>query len=161
MKIKTNQGFSLIEVLIAFVILVVGLLGATTLIIRSSQVNVNAYETEQIAMLANTMVRKIRANPDGIDTYIALDRPASGQATVNCTNRGASCGVADRAQADKARFQEQINLLTLNGNVEWVLNSVNTSTLTGTEGKVYQLKITWGADTSGVSNNSYYLTFVL
>ncbi len=156
MKMKASQGFSLIEVLIAFVILVVGLLGATTLIIRSSQVNVNAYETEQVAMLANTMVEKIRANPDGINSY--LNKSLS---TTECNQTASSCNFTEKAGADNTYFQERLEKLNIN-DAAWTLKEgSSSSTVTGTDGKLYQLEITWGADTNGVSNSSYYLNFVL
>lgn len=154
MKIKSSDGFSLIEVLIAFVILVVGLLGATTLIIRSSQVNVNAYETEQVAMLANTMVEKIRANPDGIDSYIKKSL-----STATCTQKH-PCGFAERASIDNAYFRGQFEKLKID-DADWTLKGSNSSTLTGADGKLYQLEITWGDNTNGVSDKSYYLNFVL
>lgn len=155
MKIKSSDGFSLIEVLIAFVILVVGLLGATTLIIRSSQVNVNAYETEQVAMLANTMVEKIRANPDGIDSYINKSL-----STATCNGKNIECGFAERAGVDNAYFRGQFEKLKID-DADWTLKGSNSSTLTGADGKLYQLEITWGDNTNGVSDKSYYLNFVL
>lgn len=167
MKLKLSKGFSLIEVMIAFVILIVGLLGATTLIIRSSQVNVTAYETDQIAMLANTMVEKIRANPDGISTYKTLDRPSSGVSNCQPDHDGSSCTAVDRANADKFNFQAQIDKSDING-VTWKLEDITGSTnlLTGTAGKPYKLTITWGAmytgsGTNTTPENSYIINFIL
>ncbi|WP_164731211.1 type IV pilus modification protein PilV [Entomomonas moraniae] len=157
MKIKVSQGFSLIEVLIAFVILVVGLLGATTLIIRSSQVNVNAYETEQVAMLSNTMVERIRANPNGINSYINKST-----STVECDNKSSNCDFNARAGADNVYFQNQFEKNLNINDVDWtLLEKGGSTTVTGSNAKLYQLKITWGADTNGVSGKSYYLNFVL
>lgn len=63
------RGFTLLEVLIALVVLSIGLLGIAALQgvgLRSSQ---GAYLTSQATLLAYDMADRIRANPQPVDVY--------------------------------------------------------------------------------------------
>lgn len=67
------RGFTLLEVLIALVILSIGLLGLAALQgigIRSGQ---GAYLTSQASLLAYDMADRIRANPQTLATYHGFD----------------------------------------------------------------------------------------
>jgi type IV pilus assembly protein PilV len=66
---RRQQGFTLLEVLIALVILSIGLLGIAALQgvgLRSSQ---GAYLTSQAGLLAYDMADRIRANPETVASY--------------------------------------------------------------------------------------------
>ena len=70
----TNQfrrinGFSLLEVLIALLILSIGLLGIAGLQVTSKRANFEAIQRTTAIMLARDMLERIRANPGEIDTY--------------------------------------------------------------------------------------------
>jgi type IV pilus assembly protein PilV len=58
----TTRGFSLIEVLVALVILSVGLLGVGALILNSVKANDSSSMRSQAAVLANSIVDNMRAN---------------------------------------------------------------------------------------------------
>lgn len=75
-------GFSLIEVLVAVLILSIGLLGAAGLHTSSLRMNQSAWNTTQANLLAAGMVETLRSNPRGVragdyDRELGLD-PASG-----------------------------------------------------------------------------------
>lgn len=58
-------GFSLIEVLVALVVMTVGMLGVAVLFVEGLRLNrISMYRTTAIA-LATDMAERIRANPDG------------------------------------------------------------------------------------------------
>ncbi|TNF33801.1 MAG: type IV pilus modification protein PilV [Gammaproteobacteria bacterium] len=59
---QTQKGFTLIEVMIAFFILAVGLLGMAALLTTSVRSNQSAYYRTQAAYLASDMADRIRAN---------------------------------------------------------------------------------------------------
>jgi type IV pilus assembly protein PilV len=64
-----QRGFTLLEVLIALVVLSIGLLGIAALQgvgLRSSQ---GAYLTSQASLLAYDIADRIRANPQPVDNY--------------------------------------------------------------------------------------------
>lgn len=170
-KMNAQRGFSLLEVLIAFVILVIGILGASVLIIRSSQVNVKAYETEQIALLANTFIEKIRLNRTNIDVYIA----ATGTQQSGCLD-GSWCGGGDMAKNDIYNFEKQIVGNEDEGikglavkNVDWTLEEDAVDIMGIAGNKRYKLSITWDTakepgDTSDASTEgkgSYYSYFII
>ena len=56
------RGFTLIEVMIALVILAVGLLGMASLMVRSQQSNEGAYSRSQASILAYDIIERMRAN---------------------------------------------------------------------------------------------------
>ncbi len=60
--IKTNKGFSLLEVLIAMIILSVGLLGLASLQANTLKMNHGAYQRGQAVFLAYDMMDRMRAN---------------------------------------------------------------------------------------------------
>ncbi|MGD8378369.1 MAG: type IV pilus modification protein PilV [Gammaproteobacteria bacterium] len=68
--LKEQQGFSLIEVLIALVVLSVGLLGIAGLETSGMRNTYASNLQSQAAMLAQNMVDRIRANPDGIKSGV-------------------------------------------------------------------------------------------
>lgn len=56
------RGFTLIEVMVALVILAVGLAGMASLMIRSQQSNESAYSRSQATLLAYDIIERMRAN---------------------------------------------------------------------------------------------------
>jgi type IV pilus assembly protein PilV len=59
---RHDRGFSLIEVLVALVVLSVGLLGLAALQSTSAQFNASAYSRSQATILAYDMADRVRAN---------------------------------------------------------------------------------------------------
>lgn len=57
-----QKGFTLIEVLIALIVLAVGLLGMASLMARSQKSNESAYSRSQATLLAYDFVERMRAN---------------------------------------------------------------------------------------------------
>ncbi|MBD9426803.1 type IV pilus modification protein PilV [Pseudomonas sp. PDM15] len=56
------SGFTLVEVMIAVVILAVGLLGLASLMVRSQQSNESAYARSQASLMAYDIIDRMRAN---------------------------------------------------------------------------------------------------
>ncbi|TXI35661.1 MAG: type IV pilus modification protein PilV [Aquipseudomonas alcaligenes] len=57
-----SSGFTLIEVMVALVVLAVGLLGMASLMVRSQQSNEGAYSRSQASILAYDIVERMRSN---------------------------------------------------------------------------------------------------
>lgn len=60
-----QRGFSLIEVLVALLITVVGSLGMIALQVRAQQSQLEAHQRSQALLLAEDMLNRLRANPIG------------------------------------------------------------------------------------------------
>lgn len=163
---RAQRGFSILEVLISFVILIIGILGASILIIRSSQVNVKAYETEQVAIVANTFVEKVRLNAANIDGYI---NPTSNSGTTSpCSGWSQWCDGEQLADLDIADFVAQLNSLNIR-NIAWDISLVNGSILGSSRNQRFQLLITWDSvqgpesssgGTPSSATTSYYSYFI-
>lgn len=106
---KHSRGFTLLEVLVSLVILLVGLLGIAGMMTKGQRASYEAYQRQQALALAMDIAEKIRANPGGAPYYSAdapLATPAGEgtqlAATVDC--EGAQCGPADIAKNDLATW---------------------------------------------------------
>ena len=62
LKEKRSRAFTLIEVMIAMIILAVGLLGMASLTVRSQQSNESAYARSQASLLAYDIIERMRTN---------------------------------------------------------------------------------------------------
>ncbi|MEM8561148.1 MAG: type IV pilus modification protein PilV [Pseudomonadota bacterium] len=77
---QKQHGFTLIEALIAFVILSVGLLGIVSLQAMAKTSQHLAIQHTRAVTLADAIVERIRVNPGGIATYnIGLNNPIDGE----------------------------------------------------------------------------------
>jgi type IV pilus assembly protein PilV len=114
-----NAGFTLIEVLIAVLLLAGGLLGLAALQSTSLGHNQSAYNRSQATQLAYDMADRIRANPVessnradadpstlANSAYVATAAPS---AKANCSNSSTGCSAADMAEND--RFQWLANVV--------------------------------------------------
>lgn len=71
-----QQGFSLLEVLVSLLILMVGLLGIAGLMIKGQRASFEAYQRQQALALAQDMAERIRANRGAGPFYITTGLPS-------------------------------------------------------------------------------------
>ena len=98
---KLTQGFSLVEVLVALVVLTIGLLGMAGLQGYSITGSYNAHLRTQATALAQDIIDRMRTNPaeargSTYDTDFG-DAPVSG---TNCIGVAANCSTAQLASYD-------------------------------------------------------------
>ena len=97
-RVRRDQGFTLIEVLIAVLILGVGLLGVVVLQTKSLQYNQQAYLYSQATFLAADVAERMRANSDVADDYeIDFDDTVNVSATKCLTS---DCSESEFSQWD-------------------------------------------------------------
>lgn len=106
---RRQTGLTLIEVLIAVVVLAIGLLGIAGLQSAALSNNLISYQYTQASSLAQAMIERMRANRDGVRSgayAIAADAtpPAAG---VNCAST--ACTSAQQAQWDIAVIYTQLS----------------------------------------------------
>lgn len=86
---KSQSGVTLIEVLVAVLVLSVGLLGVASLQMYGLRYNQSAYLRSQAAVLAYDIVDRMRANTNGVSAgYYDSVNTASLPADPNCIKTG-------------------------------------------------------------------------
>ena len=89
---QSQQGFSIIEVLVSVLILGVGLLGVAGMQLMSQQSDFEARQRAQAAFLANVIVERMKANASSVEQYHnqtvgggVVDEPGSNCLTAQCS----------------------------------------------------------------------------
>lgn len=99
---KNIKGFSLVEVLVAVVIMSTALLGLVGLQAAGVKNIITSYNRTQASQLASSMADRIRANvadiTAGTSNYITID-PTTATAKSNCLTTS-GCSAADMAEND-------------------------------------------------------------
>ena len=97
---QREHGFSLIEVLVALLVLAIGLLGLAALQAQGLRFNHDAYVRTQATHLAYDIIDRMRANNTNVAAYTAADtgaacNPLVSSATMdlNCWYRGLAAAI--------------------------------------------------------------------
>jgi type IV pilus assembly protein PilV len=99
---KTTQGFSLVEVLIALIVMSVGMLGIAGLYVQSMQAGRTSMLRHHAVTLAGDIADRIRANPTAGAAYVATTGADNG-----CVAGGTDCTAAEMAAQDILTWQTQ------------------------------------------------------
>ncbi|TDR43105.1 type IV pilus assembly protein PilV [Tahibacter aquaticus] len=110
---RGSRGFTLLEVLIAVVILGIGLLGLAGLLMVSVRTNQSAYLRTQASFMAQSMADRMRGNLRGIwaGSYNATVPTGSGNAGAATT---CPCNSAQLATRDLFWWSQEIHTLLPN-----------------------------------------------
>jgi type IV pilus assembly protein PilV len=100
-KARRNGGFTLIEVLVALVIMSVGMLGIAGLYVHSMQAGRTSILHHNAVTLAGDVADRIRANPTAAAAYTAAG------ADNNCVLGGIDCTPIEMAANDIFVWDEQ------------------------------------------------------
>jgi type IV pilus assembly protein PilV len=115
MSLKNSKGFSLVEVLIALIIMSVGMLGIAGLYVHSLQAGRTSMLRHQAVTLAGDIADRIRANPIAGEAYTAAAGADNG-----CVATGATCDAEQMAAHDIGLWQAQAaSFLTYSITVRW------------------------------------------
>lgn len=98
LRVSRQGGFSLLEVLIAMVVLSVGLLALTALQINSLRATNEAQQITNVSLLAKEMADRMRANPSQLLSYSGTSLTAADDSAPDCAAENASCS-AEELQA--------------------------------------------------------------
>ncbi len=144
-----NNGFSLIEVLVAMVVLAIGLLGLAGLQTASLKSNNSAYQRSQATILANEMLDRMRANRVGIQSNFYDDpysggTPADPNCVANTTGTPLGCSIQDMANYDVYYWETSLGNLLPNGQ----------GAITGSgAGSIFTITVMWDDDRRGTKVN--------
>jgi type IV pilus assembly protein PilV len=105
---RRRNGFTLLEVLVALVVLSIGLLGVGKLILFSARANDSAYLRSQATELAYTILDNMRANRQAaLQQKYAVGWGPYGGPNV-CTAANVPCSSDDTASTDLYRWKNRI-----------------------------------------------------
>ncbi|CAN5285522.1 type IV pilus modification protein PilV [soil metagenome] len=108
-----QRGFTLIEALVALVVLSIGMLGIAALYVESLSAGRTAIYRTQAVNLAADMADRIRVNPATDGTVAGAY--TGGGANQGCTNGSTDCTPADLAAHDVFLWRQAIEALLPNG----------------------------------------------
>jgi len=143
---KQSSGFTLIEVLIALIVLSGGLLGLAAMQAAGLQNNQIAYNRSQATQLAYDMADRMRANAANarflaLSTYITIV-PNAALSQGDCVTASVTCSSTDLAQNDLYEWNEEIKA-ALPGCI-----NANCGTIT-LSGSVFIITLTWDDNRDG------------
>ena len=127
---RRQRGFSLVEVLIALVIMSVGMLGIAGLYVHSMQAGRTSLFRHHAVTLAGDVADRIRSNPRAGVVY------AGTGADFNCVSGVADCDEATMAQHDIFLWQAQADDSLPAGDVAVVFDDTVTP-------PIYTITISW------------------
>lgn len=140
-----QHGFSLVEVMIAVLVLSIGLLGMAGLQAASVRNTYSAYMRSQAMILANDIADRIRSNPGtaGIDGAAGGDYNAIGPGLASGGSTACDttvCTPGQLAAYDIAVWSDRVKTTLPGGN----------GSVTG-DGRVFTVTVMWDDDKTGVA----------
>jgi len=130
--IKRVGGFTLVEVLVALIILSVGMLGIAGLYVHSMQAGRTSLFRHHAVTLAGDVADRIRANPRAAIAY------SQAGANNNCVNGGVDCTPPQMAANDIDLWDQQAADTLPNGTV-----TVDFTAGVGGLPATYQITVAW------------------
>lgn len=121
----SQNGMSLIEVMVAVFVVSIGLLGVARMEILAKQSNVEAIQRTTATQLAQQIIEKMRANPSQLSAYVGQVLGAGNLTKpTDCSTATASCTTAQLATWDLYAWEQSL----------MGADEVNTSTTTNAGG---------------------------
>jgi len=142
-RLKRNarqHGFTLLEVLIAVVVLSIGLLGLAGLQASGLAQNNTAYQRTQATLLAYDMLDRMRANYDGVRLGYYNDIEAGSASDPGCISSG--CTVQQLSAYDINSWSQLLTLRLPSG-----YGTVTGSGLNST----FEITVMWDQDRTGAT----------
>lgn len=107
---KYHSGFTLLEILVALVVLAIGLLGAAGVMLNSTRMASSSYLNAAAQQFAYEITDKMRANQTGLQSGgYALASGASATYSTDCSQN--TCSAADMAKYDLALWLAEVQTL--------------------------------------------------
>jgi type IV pilus assembly protein PilV len=135
--IRKDSGFSMVEVLVALVVLAIGLLGIAALYLNSLQSGRTAIYRTQAITLAADLADRIRMNRSAQAAYGSLF--ADAEAVVGSCSTTGGCSDADLASTDLANWKAEVAEQLPNGEGQVVV----TAPVAAGEPATYVVTVRW------------------
>jgi type IV pilus assembly protein PilV len=131
----TERGFSIVEAMVALLVLSVGMLGIAGLYVTTLRASGSALFRTHAVNLAADMADRIRANPNAGAAY------AAAAADNNCAGGGASCSPTQLAADDLFTWLNEIaTVLPDDGDVNTAQGTV---AVAGANPRTYTITVSW------------------
>jgi type IV pilus assembly protein PilV len=146
--INNQAGFTLMEVLIALLILSIGLLGLASLQTNGLRSNQMASMRTTATQLANDIADRMRANPTGVDaqSYVIATSDADPVIPVGEACEGTTCTSAQMATYDLAQWRGAVRALP--GGTSAIVRTVTGTVVTHT------ITVFWDEYRQGISGTN-------
>jgi type IV pilus modification protein PilV len=142
-----NSGMSLIECLVALLVLTIGLMGMASLMLQGLRTGYLALVRTQAVNLVSDMAERIRANPDAAAAYDCgsyTGGPSEQGCAPTDSSSGTSCSSTQLAQDDLARWQGSARaMLPLVSSDLCAANVVYTAPGASDEPQQYRISVSW------------------
>lgn len=151
--IRQQRGFTLIEVLVAILIVAVGILGVAGMQVVSLQQNRNALLRDQALQLGNDILDRMRAN--ALTDYATVELTDVPPSSLNCNNE--SCDRNEMSEFDIAQWKCSLNPIDSNDEVYTVCAGFGITNATLPQGRgsierdgsVHIVTVEWVNDREG------------
>jgi len=145
---RKQAGFTLMEVLIALLILSIGLLGLASLQTNGLRSNQMASMRTTATQLANDIADRMRANPTGVDAqnYVIATSDADPVIPVGETCEGTTCTAPQMATYDLAQWRGAVRALP--GGTSAIVRTVTGTVVTHT------ITVYWDEYRRGISGTN-------
>ena len=136
---RVQRGFSIVEAMVALLVLSVGMLGIAGLYVTTLRASGSALYRTQAVNFAADMADRIRANPTAGNAY------AAAPGDNNCAE-GSACSPAQLAADDVFRWQQQVAAFLPDDNdaglpqTEIIVNGANVP-------RTYEIRVRWAEPT--------------
>ncbi|MCF6436319.1 type IV pilus modification protein PilV [Pseudoalteromonas sp. MMG022] len=137
-----NKGFTLLEVLIAFMVLSFGLLGAVALQAKAKQASFDAMQRAAALALAKDIVQRLRVNDtQALSTHYKV--VFSSSSTLNPVNRCFSqqCDSTSIAAMDIEHWRQAIRARENTGSLDNTTVCITPSVVGGTRNRGYNVEV--------------------
>lgn len=108
---RAEAGLTLIEVMVAVLVLAIGLLGIAGLQSAALANNLISYQYTQASTLAQALIERMRANRQAViaGDYLLAANASAPTASANCGASGARCSPRQQARWDLAMLYAQLS----------------------------------------------------
>ena len=139
---KMQRGFTLIEVLIAFIILSFGLLGAVALQAKAKQASFDSMQRAAAVALGNDIVQRIRANDTvKLVAHYGKDFTSKTSMISSTTCFSSSCSSEQIAFLDFEQWKRAIQARNNTGSLDDASVCINPVAVAGSGGKAFNIEV--------------------
>jgi type IV pilus assembly protein PilV len=142
---RTARGFSIVEALVALVVLSVGMLGIAALYVESLRAGRSAIYRTQAVNLASDLADRIRANRSAGNAYARAVNvePTPADCAPTVTTPSTVCTPTELARDDLARWLQSIRLQLPGDGTDAVPNGTVEVAPAAAATNQYTIEITW------------------